>query len=151
MYIYIYNSVFLHADSISLTPPRARHPTLRKLLWRKLVTLMSACWGRNYNFRCINVVFWRVFARDSAPVVNNRTNLAQLQEIYQTAGPIDTKFGTHVQIHLGMDICQTNWTQMAFLGVLGGHKSMSGRCQTARPIGTKISRRLRIRLGMDIG
>ena len=26
----------------------------------------------------------------------------------QTAGPIGTKFGTHVQIHLGMDIRQTN-------------------------------------------
>ena len=57
----IYIIQFLHTDSISLTPPRARHPTLRKLLWRKLVTLMSACSGRNYNFQCINVVFWRVF------------------------------------------------------------------------------------------
>ena len=28
----IYIIQFLHADSISLTPPRARHPTLRKLL-----------------------------------------------------------------------------------------------------------------------
>ena len=54
--IYIIQS--LHA---SLTPPWTRHWTLRKLLWRKLVTLMSACSGRNYNFRCINVVFWRVF------------------------------------------------------------------------------------------
>ena len=25
----------------------------------------------------------------------------------ETAGPIDTKFGTHVHIHLGMDIRQT--------------------------------------------
>ena len=63
----IYIIQLLHADSISLTPPRARHQTLRTLLWRKLVTLMSACSGRNYNFRRINVVFWRVFARDSAP------------------------------------------------------------------------------------
>ena len=67
VHIYIYIIQFLHADSISLTPPRARHLTLRKLLWRKVVTLLSACSGRNYNFRCINVVFWRVFARDSAP------------------------------------------------------------------------------------
>ena len=28
---------------------------------------------------------------------------------YQTAGPIGTKVGTHVQIHMGMDICQTNF------------------------------------------
>ena len=32
LYIYIYIIQFLHADSISLTPPRARHPTLQKLL-----------------------------------------------------------------------------------------------------------------------
>ena len=47
---------------------------------------------------------------------------------YQTAGPIDTTFGTHVQIHLGIDIYQTNWTSIhkgAFRGVLGGHKSKS--------------------------
>ncbi len=50
---------FLHADSISLTPPRARHLTLRKLLWRKVVTLWSACSGR--NFRCINVFFLACF------------------------------------------------------------------------------------------
>ena len=30
IYIYIYIIQFLHADRISLTPPRARHPTLRK-------------------------------------------------------------------------------------------------------------------------
>ena len=45
----------------SLTPSRARHPMLRKLLWRKLVTLLSACSGRNSNFRCINVVFLACF------------------------------------------------------------------------------------------
>ena len=60
-HIYIYIIQFLHADNISLTPPRARHLTLRKLLWRKVVTLLSACSGQNYNFRCINFVFWRVF------------------------------------------------------------------------------------------
>ena len=38
-------------------PPRARYGTLRKLLWWKAVTLMSVCSGRNYDFRCINVVF----------------------------------------------------------------------------------------------
>ena len=31
-YLSIYIIQFLHADSISLIPPRARHPTLRKLL-----------------------------------------------------------------------------------------------------------------------
>ena len=41
---------------------------------------------------------------------------------------VNTKFGTHVQINLGMDICQTNWTwrrRGAFWGVLGCHKSKS--------------------------
>ena len=31
------------------------------LLWRKLVTMMSACSGRNYNFWCINVCFFKCF------------------------------------------------------------------------------------------
>ena len=104
------------------------------------------------------MLFFGVFLRETArPVAKSRTNLAQIQENYQTAGPIDTKFGTHVQIHLGMDICHTNWTSRqkeAFGGGgLGGHKSKSlGGCQTAEPIGTKFgSTRLRIRLGMDIG
>ena len=34
----------------------------------------DACSGRNYNFRCINVVFWRVFARVSAYRTNLSTN-----------------------------------------------------------------------------
>ena len=72
--IYIIQSI--HAGRISLTPPRARHWMLRKLLWRKLVTLTSACLGRNYNFRCINVVFC-VFLRESAhTAANSQTNLS---------------------------------------------------------------------------
>ena len=34
--------------------------------------------------------------------------LAQIRENYQTAGPIGTKFGTHVQIYMGMDLRQTD-------------------------------------------
>ena len=38
---------------------------------------MSACSGRNYNFRCINVVFWRVFARVcDKTAAKNRTILS---------------------------------------------------------------------------
>ncbi len=74
--LYRYIIQFLHAGRISLTPPQARHWTLRKLLWRKLVTLMSACSGGNYNFRCINVVFG-VFLRESArTAAKSRTNLS---------------------------------------------------------------------------
>ena len=43
---------------------------------RKLVTLMSACSGRNYNFLCINVVFG-VFLHESArTAAKSRTNLS---------------------------------------------------------------------------
>ena len=48
----------------------------------------------------------------------------KMWEICQMAGPISTKFGTHVRIHLGMD--------------------------TAGPIGTKFGKHLQIHLGMDI-
>ena len=37
---------------------------------------MSACSGRYYNFRCINVVFWRVFERVSGYSAKSRTNLS---------------------------------------------------------------------------
>ena len=33
---------------------------------------------------------------------------AKVWKIYQTAGPIGTKFGKHLQIHLGMDIYAKN-------------------------------------------
>ena len=48
--------------------------------------------------------------------------------LYQTAGPIVTKFGTHMQIHLGMDIRQTNCPSRhkgGTWGVLGGQKFKS--------------------------
>ena len=42
---------------------------------------MSACSGRNYNFRCINVDFWRVFARVSAYSGEKlKLTLAQIRE-----------------------------------------------------------------------
>ena len=91
---------FLHAGRISLTPPRARHRTLRKCLWRKLVTLMSVCSGRNYNFRCI-CCFLACFC------ASQRVQRHKFGKSYQTAGPIGTNFGTHVQIHMGMDIGPT--------------------------------------------
>ena len=51
------------------------------------------------------MLFFGVFLRETArPVAKSRTNVAQIQAKL----PIDTKFGTHVQIHLGMDI----WTSI---------------------------------------
>ena len=77
-------------------------------------------------------------------------------KICQTAGPIGTKFGLHVQIHLGMDIRQTNCPSRhkgSTWGVLGGQtfKSLEKlSTQTAGPIGTNFGSCLRIHLGMDI-
>ena len=69
---------------------------------------------------------------------------SQIQKILgscQTAGLIGTKFGTYVQIHLGMDIRQTNCPSRR-KGALGGGGlwgqtlKVWGSCQTAGPIGT---------------
>ena len=38
-----------------------------------------------------------------------------------TAGPIGTKFGTHVHIHLGMDIRQTNCPKRHLEGFRGSN------------------------------
>ena len=74
------------------------------------------------------------------------------------ACPIGIKFGTHVlQIHLGMDIRQTNCPERHKEhweggGGLGGQTFKSqGSCQTAGPIGFNFGSRLRIHLGMGIG
>ena len=74
----------------------------------------------------------------------------------QTAGPIGTTFGTHLQIHMGMDIRQTNCPSRQKAALGGGglgvkHSKVLGSCQTAGPIGTNFGSRLRIHLGMDIG
>ena len=72
------------------------------------------------------------------------------------AGPIGIKFGTHVQIHLGIDIRQTNCPER-HNGALGGfrgsniQKSGETVMQTAGPIGTNFGSRLRIHLGMSVG
>ncbi len=98
--------------------------------------------------------FWACFcARQRARWLRAELTYHTFRKSYQTAGPIDTKFGTHVQIHLGMDIRQKIALRdtRGHLGVLGGHTSKSlGGCQTAGPIGTTFGTLLRIRLGMDI-
>ena len=67
---------------------------------------MSACSGRNYNFRCINVVFG-VFLRETARPVGGGFMGSQFPKVLggcQTTEPIGTKFGTRLRIRLGMDI-----------------------------------------------
>ena len=71
----------------------------------------------------------------------------------QTAGPIGTKFGTHLQI-------VWEWTYAKQIaprdkrghlgGFMGQHSNVLGSCQTAGPIGTKFGKHLQIHLGMDI-
>ena len=73
----------------------------------------------------------------------------------QTAGPIGTKFGTHMQIHLGMDRRQTNWPERhngALGGVLVGETFKSqGKLSNGWTVGTNFGSGLRIHLGMGIG
>ena len=57
------------------------------------------------------MLFFGVFLRESSRTaaksrINLSTNSGKATK--QTAGPIGTRFGTHVQIHMGMDILQTN-------------------------------------------
>ena len=71
---------------------------------------------------------------------------------YETDGPIGTKFGTHLRINLGIDICRQN---MLPLETPGGHLGFVGVKNTkvweiypmAGPIGTKFCTFLLIHLG----
>ena len=63
-------------------------------------------------------------SRPSIPkgALGGGVRMSQIQKIWgscQTAGPISTNFGTHLQIHLGMDIRQTNCPSR-HKGALGG-------------------------------
>ena len=70
------------------------------------------------------MLFFCVFLFESArTAVKSRTNLSTSSgKATKTAGPIGTKFVTHVQIHMGMDIRQTNYPSRhkGALGVLRG-------------------------------
>ncbi len=69
-------------------------------------------------------------------------------------GPIGTKFGTHMQIHLEkvvgkIKICPVS--PRGNLGVLGGQKlKMWEICQMAGRISTKFGTHMRIHLGTNI-
>ena len=41
-----------------------------------LVTFLSSYSGRNYDFRCINIVFWRVLRESARTAAKRRTNLS---------------------------------------------------------------------------
>ena len=70
-------------------------------------------------------------------------------------GPIGTKFGTRMEIHLEMVMGEIKITPCdlgGIWGVLGVRKSkIWNNYQTDGPIGTKFGTHVRIHLGMDIG
>ena len=68
-------------------------------------------------------------------------------------GPIWTKFGTHMQIHLEKVVRKIKICPVLPRGEFGGRGVFRGpEIQTSGiPIGTKFVTRLRIQLGMDIG
>ena len=65
MYIYIYNSVLTCRQNI-INSSASASLNAAKIAVKKVSEVDVACSGRNYNLLCINVVFWRVFARVSA-------------------------------------------------------------------------------------
>ena len=71
------------------------------------MTLTSACSGRNYNFRSINVVFWRVLCESARTAAKSRTNHSTNSG--KTTKRLDRLAPdlAHVQIHMGMDMRQT--------------------------------------------
>ena len=72
-------------------------------------------------------------------------------------GPIGTKFGTHMQIHLEKVVGKIKICPVSRRGNLGGggfrgqKLKMWEICQMAGPISTKFGTHVRIHLGMDIG
>ena len=62
-------------------------------------------------------------------------------------GPIGSKFGTHMQIHLEKVVGKIKICPVSPRGNLGGHKlKMWEICQTAGPISTKFGTHMRIHL-----
>ena len=70
----------------------------------------------------------------------------KMWELCQTAGPIGTKFGTRMHIHLGMI---PDGHGGGVRGVINSYIWES--FQTTGTIGTKFDTRLQIHLGIDIG
>ena len=69
------------------------------------------------------MLFFRVFLSESSRTASKiRTNISTNsgKATKGLAGPIGTKFGTHVQIHMGMDIRLPLETQRGALGAFRG-------------------------------
>ena len=70
-------------------------------------------------------------------------------------GPIGTKFGTHMQIHLEKVVGKIKISPVSRRVNLGGFRGQKWKmweiCQMAGPISTKFGTHVRIHLVMDIG
>ena len=69
--------------------------------WHQICYTSADSCGNGHRLKTISPpipqgAFWRVLGGHK---------MQKVWKIYQTAGPIGTKFGKHLQIHLGMDIC----------------------------------------------
>ena len=105
---------------------------------------MSACSGRNYNFRCINVVFG-VFLRESArTAAKSRTNFST------NSGKATKRLGRLAPnlAHMWEWIYAKQIAPGDARGLLG---ALGGQQFKSLLIGTNFGSRLRINLGMDIG
>ena len=74
----------------------------------------------------------------------------------RVCGPIGTKFGTHMQIHLEKVVGKINICPVWPRGHMGGFsgqklKKMGEICQTAGQIGPKFGTHMRIHLRTNIG
>ena len=79
---------------------------------------MSACSGRNYNFRCI-MLFFGMFLRESAlTAAKSRTNLSTNSG--KATKRLDRLTPNLACIHLGMDIRETNCPSRHKGGTWGG-------------------------------
>ena len=98
--IYIYNSVLTCREHI-INSSASAPPNATKIAVKKVSDVDVCMFGPELQFSmytcCLLVCF----------CARQRTH-SKVKGRCETAGPIGTRFGTHVHIHLGMDVRQTN-------------------------------------------
>ncbi len=151
---YLYVAIFWYICNMQQFRHYKKMMSMSHFLWDcPLVTLMSACSGRNYNFRCLNVVLLACFcASQRVQRRKAELTLAQIGEklpngwadwhqIWHTCA--DSYGNGYTPNKLPLETQGGTWG-----GVLGGQQlKRMGSC----PIGTNFGSPLRIHLGMDIG
>ena len=106
-HIYIYNSVLTCRQHI-INSSESAPPNATKIAVKKVSDVDVCMFGPELQLSMHTCCFLACFcARQRARWLRAELTYHTFGKSYQTAGPIDTKFRTHVQINLGMDICQT--------------------------------------------